>query len=483
MAKQEFFDFLETVRLCQAPVAAHLHQKELEDDDVVRLAKDIKGNNALRIIRLNSNPFGDRGAKSLAESLKGSPTLKELYVHNTNIGPNGVVALAGSLDGMSLLNLSSIPVGEDGIRALADALATNETLETLTISSAGLGDTGATILAEGLARNRTLKHITLSGNGIGDAGAVALAKALRSHEGLYEFTIHDNKEIGKAGALALVGSLSQNRNLVKFKMGYIQDAAVREEVMQTYESAINGSNHKNIATNCLGSVNNPVHYKQVRDNQAFAAALKLRYLRPMTSDFSHIPVSALQEIRERENSIRENGGSESYKIVDAVMAYMHTLPTVEPEAITSPEELFNTDDNGKTPLDNPLVWEKMPAISRRLVGLGEPLTLEHLQREKYHGQSFFDLAPKRFLIPALNEAGIQVRKSFLLDDQNQPTPFFEEMIKDKATDYLFTHKNWRGAHQQELKAVIKAVPESQRPANRHTLFATLRSTAEHGRAG
>ena len=119
------------------------------DDDVVELAKALKGNTTLTELSLNNNNIDDDGASALADALKGNNTLEYLDLSENNIG-------------------------DDGASALADALQINNTLEYLDLTENNIGDDGANDLADALKGNNTLIWLDLNNNNIVDTGVSAL---------------------------------------------------------------------------------------------------------------------------------------------------------------------------------------------------------------------------------------------------------------------------------------------------------------------
>ena len=155
---------------------------------------------------------------------------------------------------------------------------------------------------------------------------------------------------------------------------------------------------------------------------------------------------------------------------------LNTLPIMTPSLANRPEDLLEPKPNGFAPLDNPLTWEFLPEICARLEKQGSPFTVEQLMAPNKEGKSFLqtrlEAVPPVAVLATLEKCGLPLRGDVLLDG-DKPSPLFRHLILEHSTALLFKENNWHGATPEELKAVIRALPADQKPANRHTLLAGL----------
>lgn len=181
----------------------------------VALADSVKSNTTVEEILLFNNNIGAAGAEALADYLKSNTTVEQIILFNNNIGASGAVALADSLKSntsVNTINLSSNNIGADGAAAVADFLKSNTSVKTINLSRNNIGADGAVALADSLKSNATLKEIYLSSNNIGDHGAVAFADAMKSNTAIEWFYLSRNG-IGDAGAAALAEALIVNETV------------------------------------------------------------------------------------------------------------------------------------------------------------------------------------------------------------------------------------------------------------------------------
>ena len=172
---------------------------KINDEAAGDLADALKENDYIKIVDLNNNAIGDKGAEKLAELM-----LNELNLSNNKIGPIGCEALSQST--VTRLILTGNPIGPEG----ASFFGESQTINELLLEECGIGNTGAKkvmgnklfamlcldkngIDDNGIVKNvpadSNLVIITLGQNGISDKGAAILAK----HKKLKILDLSSNK--------------------------------------------------------------------------------------------------------------------------------------------------------------------------------------------------------------------------------------------------------------------------------------------------
>src|SRR5690606_38928968 len=78
----------------------------------------------------------------------------------------------------------------------------------------------------------------------------------------------------------------------------------------------------------------------------------------------------------------------------------------------------------------------------------------------------------------LNGNNLFLQADALLTDEGQPSPLFAWIIKEGKAGKIFTEDNWKGASKEEVRAVMRHVPEDQqaRIPNRHQLLASAQTS-------
>jgi len=152
---------------------------------------------------------GPRRWFAAALSGRAEPRLRIVRIGSLmrcGIGDQRLAALAGARDiaGLRVLRLDANRIGAKGARALATSPHLRN-LEMLLLAGNHIGDEGAAALAQ-TKRLPKLQTLDLSGNGIGDTGVVALARAAHM-KGLTNLYLDEN-EIGDQGAIAMAEAQS-----------------------------------------------------------------------------------------------------------------------------------------------------------------------------------------------------------------------------------------------------------------------------------
>lgn len=219
-------------------------------DSSARLLKQALFNqdNFLKILDLNANLIGDRGAFALAEGVGFSRTLEQLDLSFNQLSGVGVSHIAKSLHhnvSLRSFTLNGNRVGDDGAQALADVLPVNSALRILNLRESNIGDVGARSLAQALSLPTVkLTDIALGNNKLGDAGAVAFSEMLKVNSVMKELHI-DQNAMTDIGAHALADALTVNANLLMLWF-------VRNPISQSSIDLFAQALHKNTKLRRLG---------------------------------------------------------------------------------------------------------------------------------------------------------------------------------------------------------------------------------------
>jgi Ran GTPase-activating protein (RanGAP) involved in mRNA processing and transport len=185
-----------------------LSNKNLTDEDCVKLAEALKGNNTVKSLSLHSNQIGDQGLASLAEALKDNDTLKELYLSHNQIGDQGLAAFSEALKinkTISYICLDDNRIGDQGLAAFSEALKINKIVTHIFLHHNQIRGQRLDVLAEALKINQTVNYIDLSNNQIGDQGITSLGEALKVNKTITNIELHHN-QISDQGVALLKAS-------------------------------------------------------------------------------------------------------------------------------------------------------------------------------------------------------------------------------------------------------------------------------------
>jgi hypothetical protein len=150
------------------------------------VATELKTNNTLLELVLESTQISDTEAAAIARSLNINKKLMTINLASNQIGNKGATALAESLTTnktISFVNLSGNSIGDSAVKSLAYRLKSNTTLIALDLSYTPIGDYGAIILADLIKTSKTLIYLNLKAlHLIGEHGEKALAEAIQENE-------------------------------------------------------------------------------------------------------------------------------------------------------------------------------------------------------------------------------------------------------------------------------------------------------------
>ena len=137
----------------------------------------------MKILNLNKNKVGARGATALAKMLPSLELLEKLYLFDAGLDEVDVEKVLKALKSckLKIFNLSNNKVGARGATALAKMSPSLESLEELDLFEAGLDEVDVEKVLNAL-NSCKLKILDLGKNKVGARGVPALAKMLPSLE-------------------------------------------------------------------------------------------------------------------------------------------------------------------------------------------------------------------------------------------------------------------------------------------------------------
>ncbi len=191
-----------------------LDRKELTDQDMDMVVKELIINKRCAELSLNSNNITQRGASILADGLRKNNTLISLKLNGNQVSDKGAFAVAQVLE------------------------VTNKTLETLDLGSNDIADQGVIYLGEMLRKNTTLLNLDLSMNRIGERGVRHLVGALDGdNKGLKKLNLRSNKSINDSSVDWLATLIRCTRFLDTLDVGNCSlSATSKEQLLKAVQS-------------------------------------------------------------------------------------------------------------------------------------------------------------------------------------------------------------------------------------------------------
>eukprot|EP00923_Selenidium_pygospionis_P044847 GHVN01077442.1.p1 GENE.GHVN01077442.1~~GHVN01077442.1.p1 ORF type:complete len:405 (-),score=58.61 GHVN01077442.1:69-1283(-) len=192
----------------------------IDDDDVISLSS-VLSRSALKVLELECNLVGDKGAEAIANLLKVT-RLEQLRLSGNPIEIRGVVAIGEALglnDSLTHLKLGPCYAGDEGATAIASSLAHHPTLSSLELNSSKIGPPGAVALAAAVEHNRSLVRLSLYNNCIEDEGGIAFARALNKAETL-RYLYLCNNFLTPTGMEAIIVSVVEAKKLYFLDSNY-----------------------------------------------------------------------------------------------------------------------------------------------------------------------------------------------------------------------------------------------------------------------
>lgn len=124
--------------------------------------------------------------------------------------------------------------------------------------------------------------------------------------------------------------------------------------------------------------------------------------------------------------------------------------------------LFASNSTGFSPIENPRTWQQHPDLMHQLQESGALNNAAlHVRTEK--GNSLMDIAllhcNAKDVLPIFNKYGLKLQRNALLQENGEPTKLLERLHTRGDLPVLFTEANWVGAHAQELRETVNAMPQ------------------------
>ena len=160
----------------------YLLDASLDEVDVEKVLKALKSCKKLKLLNLGNNTVAAKGATTLAKMLPSFELLEVLYLSNAGLNEVDVEKVLKALKSckLKILYLNNNTVGAEGATALAKMLPSLELLEVLYLSDAGLNEVDVEKVLKALKSCKKLKILDLNNNTIGAKGATALVEMLPS---------------------------------------------------------------------------------------------------------------------------------------------------------------------------------------------------------------------------------------------------------------------------------------------------------------
>lgn len=226
--RSDAFKIAALKKLLNRETKLDLRESNLEDSEIILLAKALEQNNTVSSLDLSSNKIGPHhkiglaAVTALAKTLETNKTLTRLNFRSNNIGPAAAKVLAkalGTNQSLTDLDLSSNDIESEGAQAIAEALKTNKKIIKLDLALNKIDTVGIQAIAEALKINRTLQHLDLGWHEIKLPGIQALAHVLGTNQSsLTSLSLSASYIGGKEGVKTLATALETNTSLTKLDL-------------------------------------------------------------------------------------------------------------------------------------------------------------------------------------------------------------------------------------------------------------------------
>jgi hypothetical protein len=192
----ELKDLLKIIEEQRSKRESEFSSLQLNDEQVLLIANEIKTNNSWKMLKLNDNKIGSTGMVHLSSALVLNSTLETLSLDDNYVGDYGTRLLTDALmQNFTLINLTLAgnQIKELGAKSLAVLLRTNSTLIDLSLEDNIIGDNGMIALCETLEQyNRTLKKLWVNNNNISDKSVEAIVAFRTMNHVLEDFRFNGN---------------------------------------------------------------------------------------------------------------------------------------------------------------------------------------------------------------------------------------------------------------------------------------------------
>ncbi|KAL9642522.1 hypothetical protein ABK040_011089 [Willaertia magna] len=234
-------------------VSLDLSCNAIGDSGANSLARMIRINQTLKLLKLSSNSITEKGAADLADALKENKSLCTLDISLNSIGDIGGIHFAEMLkenSGLRILNLSSCDLKTSAITLLAvvmkenktlielnlakpllhsrkeetivhisEMFKSNSTLRVLDISYHRLADSGISILLKNLTVSKCITDLNLSGNAITISANLIARYFEHPYCALKRINLSANR-IDSEGGIEISESLKKNRTITSIDLAF-----------------------------------------------------------------------------------------------------------------------------------------------------------------------------------------------------------------------------------------------------------------------
>jgi Ran GTPase-activating protein (RanGAP) involved in mRNA processing and transport len=212
-------------------MSGSVSNQQSPDAIVAAIGEAIQVNGGLRVLYLNKNEFGNRGAISIAAGLCYNTRLQELHLEACNIQGDGCLAIFNALiqnTVLQQLRLNSNEFNGCG-EGIGDFVGTNRSLMQLYLRDCKLNDADLSRIARGVGVNSALKSLFLENNLLQGGSCSDWVSAIASNRCLDELSLICNDSDLEFPSLKRLihAATRQNPSLISFNNRRIS----REELL------------------------------------------------------------------------------------------------------------------------------------------------------------------------------------------------------------------------------------------------------------
>jgi hypothetical protein len=191
----------------------------LDDRDAICLATALCQPHSIKLLDLEGNRFGPRGARLLFEALAvgSNRTLREVRLGRNVIGDEGAMSIGQTLalhdTGLRVLDLSHNDITTKGCVELFRGIPFRTELSELSVYGNLLSEDAASVIVNVVQKSH-IRHLHLGFNALRDSGAALIARSLAFARDLATLDLSGN-HIGRAGAAAIADALKNSSCIIQ----------------------------------------------------------------------------------------------------------------------------------------------------------------------------------------------------------------------------------------------------------------------------
>ena len=155
------------------------------------IARVIKDNKHLKVLRLDNNDFSSSNTFRIAEALNKHTNLRELTINNTGCTADHIIAMITNNLLLEILDIGDNKLKPEGISHISKALMKLSHLKLLGLYGNEITDDVADDIAEVICKLPVLENLQLNNNAFGTVGIQAICKSLQ-HNGALKYLQLDN---------------------------------------------------------------------------------------------------------------------------------------------------------------------------------------------------------------------------------------------------------------------------------------------------